>query len=96
MMDYDTPLYQHEREVWDENKCRRMSRRRRVNGQRMPFPGYIGSTFGEFRYNGGCERGGQWWQGERRPLPQIHADYQIVWVPTWGYRIKLRVAVTVK
>lgn len=94
MVDYSAPLYQNKPEVWDEKTCARKAKRRAKDGLGTPYPfkGYIGSTtsnqFGEIRYNGGCIRDGEWWQGENKPLPTIHEDYEIVHVPTWGYRIR--------
>lgn len=92
MVDYNAPLYQFPQEVWDEAKCAKLAKRR--HKQYAPFKGYLGSSasippaYGEIRYNGGCDHDGEWYQGENRPLPQIHEDYEIIVVPTWGWRIK--------
>lgn len=53
-----------------------------------PFRGYIGNHYGAVRYNGGCTRNGVWYQGEFFRLPIVHQDYEIIHVPTWGYRIR--------
>lgn len=94
MVSYTAPLYPTQPAVWDEATCRKKSRHwaRDGLGTRYPFPGYIGQDFGPIRYNGGCWRGGQWWPGEERPLPVIPATYEIVRVPTWGYRLRLKAA----
>jgi hypothetical protein len=39
------------------------------------------------RYNGGCIRNGEWYPGEEWQLPKLAAGFEIVVVPTWGYRI---------
>ena len=39
------------------------------------------------RYNGGTVIDGEWWQGEEWQLPLLAEGYEIVHVPTWGYRI---------
>lgn len=94
MVDYDAPLYQHKPEVWDEKTCAKKARHRHKDGMGTPYPflGYIGSHYGEVRYNGGCEREGQWWQGENRPLPIIPDTYEIIHKPTWGYVIRKKAA----
>ena len=97
-MNYEAPLYQNAPEVWDAQKCQRMANRRAKDGLGTPYPfkGYIGTgRYGSTRYNGGCIRAGQWWQGENNPLPTVHPDYEIVAVPTWGYHIKLKATATV-
>ena len=53
----------------------------------MGSPYSIPPAFGEIRYNGGCERDGEWWQGENRPLPKIAEGFEIVVVLSWGWRI---------
>jgi len=96
MVDYDAPLYQHPVEVWDEAKCAKLAKHTAKDGMGTPYPfkGYLGSSasipprFGPIRYNGGCVRDDKWYQGENRPLPEVHEDYEIVKVPTWGWRIK--------
>lgn len=91
MVDYNLPLYQHPAEVWDAKKCQQMARYRATDGMGTPYPflGYIGdSCYGDIRYNGGCERGGKWWQGEKHPLPVVAEGFEIIHVPTWGYRIR--------
>ena len=84
-------IYKIKPEVWDEKKCRRASRRTAKDGLGTPyhFKGYIGSLFGVIRYNGGCIREGEWYNGEDRPLPIVAEGYEIVHVPTWGWQIRL-------
>ena len=83
-------LYQHAPEVWDEQKCNLMSTRFAKDGigTAYPYPGHIGNNFGEIRYNGGCIRENKYWDGENIPLPIVSDGYEIVRVPSWGYRIK--------
>ncbi len=66
------------------------TRTRRARESKMHA--YIGNHFGTTRYNGGCVRAGQWWQGEHRPLPSIPAGYEIIDVPTWGKHIRKKAA----
>ena len=98
MVNYEAPLYQHPPETWDEAKCKKLCKRQYVDGYggKWPFKGYVsdyilgypGIYFGlVIHYNGGCIRDGEWWQGEERHLPIVPPEYEIVHVPTWGYRI---------
>lgn len=91
MTDYNAPLYQHPQEIWDETTCAKKARKK---SPYAPFKGYLGSfsaqppAYGKVRYNGGCIREGKWWQGEERPLPIVHENYEIVVIRSWGWRIK--------
>jgi hypothetical protein len=96
MTDYDAPLYQHPQEEWDAKTCEKLSKRVAKDGlgTKYPFKGYIYQgeighhIFGNtVRYNGGCIRDGQWWQGEEWPLPKLADGYKFVYVTTWGWRI---------
>lgn len=87
--------YEHPPEVWDEKKCKRLAKHVPVDafGTKAPFSGYLGSWsvyyggYGYQRYNGGCIRDGDWYEGEYRPLPTLAPGYKIVHVTSWGYRI---------
>jgi hypothetical protein len=82
--------YLHAAEIWDAAKCHKAARHiaRDGLGTPYPFPGYIGDSFyGTTRYNGGCIRNDQLYEGEIRPLPQVPVGYEIVRVRTWGWRI---------
>lgn len=97
MVDLSLPLFQIPAETWDEAKCVKMARRWAKDGlgTRYPFKGFIGpfvssvsmGAYGSERYNGGCVRNGQWWQGEHRPLPILPPGFKIVHRPSWGYQI---------
>ena len=83
--------YQHPQEVWNEARCRKEANHTAKDGFGTPYPfkGYIGfSQWGKTRYNGGCIRDDCWWEGEVRPLPKVTDGFEIIYVPTWGYRIK--------
>lgn len=90
MVDYNAPLFQHPQETWDAKKCEKLAKKKSSNA---PFKGYLGSSasippaFGEIRYNGGCIRNEEWYQGENRPLPLVADGYEIIFVSTWGWRI---------
>jgi hypothetical protein len=96
MVDYKVPLYQLPQETWDAAKCEKMAKHLAKDGLGTPYPfkGYIGGSssippaYGPIRYNGGCIREGQWYQGENRPLPKVADGYVIEWVTSWGYRIR--------
>lgn len=84
--------YYHEPEVWDKKTC---AEKARYKGD-YPFTGYIGSTTSGSRYNfygfanwnGGCSVDGKYYRkGEYFPLPHVADGYDIIKVPTWGYRI---------
>ena len=96
MVDYNAPLYQHPQQTWDAKKCEKLAKRRTTDGMGTPYPfkGYLHlGELGHYahgisvRYNGGCVRDGEWWQGEEWPLPKLAEGFEIVTVPTWGYRI---------
>jgi len=91
MVDYNAPLYQHAPEVWDEKTCAKKAKSvaKDGHGTQYPFKGKIGSHYGEKRFNGGCIRNGEWWQGENYPFPQIPDTYEIVPVQYWDcYQIR--------
>lgn len=85
-------FFKHPCETWDEKKCHRLSRRIAKDGlgTKYSFRGYIGGfgSYGTREYNGGCTREGEWYDGEIFPLPELPDGYEIVVVPTWGYRIQ--------
>jgi hypothetical protein len=56
-------------------------------GTKYPFRGYIGSHYGQIKYNGGCIRKDELYEGEIFPLPIIAEGFKIMRVFTWGYRI---------
>ncbi len=96
MVDYNAPLYQHPQETWDKAKCEKLAKYRHVDGYgtKQSRKGYLGSSasippaYGPIRYNGGCEREGQWYQGENRPLPKVHEDFEIVYILSWGWYLR--------
>lgn len=81
--------YQNTPQVWDAKKCNRMARRTARDGLGTPYPfkGYIGSHYGRVRYNGGCLRDGQLYDGEEFPLPIIADGFSIIRIRTWGWQI---------
>ena len=97
MVDYNLPLYQHPQETWDVKKCEKLVKRIARDGMGTPYhfkgyvyPGEIGFPYWAdiaVRYNGGTVIDGEWWQGEEWQLPKLPEGFEIVIVPTWGYRI---------
>lgn len=93
MVNYALPLYQNPQETWNEKKCKSLVNHlhRDGLGTAYPFRGYFhfGGHNNELvvHYNGGCEREGRWWQGEQWTLPKVADGYEIVHVPTWGWRL---------
>lgn len=90
MVDYNATLYRHPQETWDEAKCKKLAKRVATDGMgtKYPFKGYVGDmVFVAVRYNGGCVREGQWYQGEEWPMPILPSGYKIVQLPNWGFRI---------
>lgn len=97
MVDYNAPLYQHPQERWDAKKCERLVKRIAKDslGTKYPFPGYV--SYGELgghyvhgmsvRYNGGCIREDEWYQGEEWPMPLLPDGFKFVYVTSWGYRL---------
>lgn len=88
MVDYNAPLYQHPQEIWDEKKCKKAANYTAKDGlgTRYSFKGYYSHTI-EVRYNGGCIRNGEWYQGERKPLPKLAEGYAWYYRRTWGWQI---------
>jgi len=95
MVDYNAPLYQHPQETWDAKKCEKLANRTLKDGLGTPYPGkgyLLSSEIGHqhgliVRHNGGTVIDGKWWQGEEWQLPIVAEGYEIITVPTWGYRI---------
>lgn len=89
-----TKYYHYPQEVWDKEKCEKVAKRTWKN--LAPFKGYMGcsqthlSEFGTHRLNGGTVINGEWYPGIVKPLPVVHEDFEIVHVPTWGWRLKRR------
>lgn len=89
-------IYVHPQETWDEAKCDKAARYAPKDhwGNRPP-KGIISRSgsahvqYGEtLRFNGGCVRDGEWYEGERKPLPIIPDTYEIVTLSSWGLRIQ--------
>ena len=97
MVNYNLPLFENKPEVWDAKRCAKAAKHRAADGMgtKQNRKGYIGCTtspygYGIHRYNGGCIRNGEWYQGENNPLPIIDDAYEIFHVTTWGYYIRLK------
>lgn len=90
MVNPSLPLYQHPQEIWDEATCAKRARR-----GKGPEKGMIASSssvypqYGQHtRYNGGCIRNGEWYQGEAVPLPQIPDTFEFEQRLSWGTFIR--------
>lgn len=91
-------FYTHQQEIWDKAKCEKVAKHIEKDGLDTPYPfkGYIGCStvpiqyggYGRQKLNGGCVYNGVWYEGEERLLPQIDEEYEIVEIPSWGFRIK--------
>ena len=93
MVNYTLPLYQHKTPKWDAQKCAKMAKKIARDGLGTPYPfrGFLHAPTPlgwTVRYNDGCIRDGKWWQGETFHLPKVAKGFEIVNVPTWGFRIK--------
>ena len=80
-----------EPEVWDEKKCAKVAKKRGRDGYgtRHPYPGLVQASgavggYGKTKYNGGCVRDGDWWEGEDIPFPVIPKEYCYVYRSMWG------------
>ncbi|MHC4296493.1 MAG: hypothetical protein ACYS7Y_04270 [Planctomycetota bacterium] len=85
--------YTYPRETWDRPTCEKAARRVAKDGMgtKYPFRGYIGQCWGKHRYNGGFSGpDGDWYEGEIFLLPEVDPDFEIIKVPSWGYRIRLK------
>ena len=95
MVDYNAPLCQNLREMWEVKKCEKLCKHVHEDGlgTKYPFKGYVGHLIGgmngclKVRYNGGCIRNDEWYQGEEWQLPIIPPRFKIVMRPTWGWQI---------
>ena len=95
MINYDSPLFQHPQETWDNKKCAKVAKSNPKNAFGDAYgKGYIGSSasippaYGKIRYNGGCERNGEWWQGENRPFPKVAEGYEIISITGRGWFLR--------
>jgi len=81
----------HDAEVWDAKKCEKAAKHTAKDGYgtKYPFEGFIGGCerYGQRRYNGGCIRNDEHYDGEILPLPIVADGFQIIHQSTWGYRI---------
>jgi len=90
------PFFTFPQETWGVATCEKKAKHvhKDAFGSKLHFKGYLGSSasvppaFGKIRYNGGCVHDGKWYDGEIRPLPILAEGYEIVVVPTWGWRIR--------
>ena len=82
-------FFVHDPEIWDAKKCEKAAKHTAKDGlgTKYPFKGYIGNHYTKTRYNGGCIRNDEWYNGEIIPLPQIAEGFKIVYKSTWGYQI---------
>lgn len=65
--------------VWDEKKCQEETRR---------VYSILPSV--EKVYNGGCVHDGEWYDGERNPLPVIPSGWEWHYVVSWGWHVRKR------
>jgi len=82
--------YKNEREIWDEDECKRMTRRLAKDGMGTPYPerGMVPWVkCGVIRYNGGCTRQGEWYEAEEFFLPKLAEGFIWVYRPTWCWTI---------
>lgn len=87
--------YNYPAEIWDAATCERKAKHLAKDGMgtRYPFRGYIGSSasipaaYGVTRFNGGTVVNGEWYESTCRPLPILAKGFEIVVVPSWGWRI---------
>lgn len=85
--------YIHKQEKWTAEKCLKMSRRVFRDGLGTPggplgLISNTGSAYPQYgdkvRYNGGCVRDGQWYEGEEVPLPKIPKTFRFRHITSWG------------
>ena len=89
--------FKHPQETWDETECLKRSRKINkdglgtvggpkglINCHSAPYPRY-----GQIRrYNGGCIREGEWYNGEEVPFPIIPDTFHFVQHCSWGTAIE--------
>lgn len=86
----DSLIYVHPQETWNETECLKISK---ANGRdafgTKQRPGLIASSASPYvsygqtvRFNGGCERNGQWYEGEMKPLPIVPKGWIFKTIPT--------------
>ena len=88
--------YEHPTETWDKKYCEKQAKSAPEDpwGNRPP-KGIIAndsSPYCEYgqtvTYNGGCIHDGVWYNGETRPLPIIHEDFEFHYLTAWGLTIR--------
>ncbi len=82
-------IYKHKPARWDLKKCKRLVKRKRKDayGTEDHLQGFLSEEFGIKKYNGGCIREGKLYNGEYFPFPELADGFEIVYEPTWFYRI---------
>jgi len=92
--------YEYPQETWDEKTCEKWANYAPKDpwGNKPPkgLINNIGSHRAEYgqvhEYNGGCMREERWYDGEIRPLPLIHEDYEFFYLNSWGTTIRRKQA----
>lgn len=88
--------FTHPQETWDEKECAKRAKYAPADhwGNKPP-KGIIASDSSSYpqygqtkRYNGGCERNGEWFEAESVPLPIIPASYEFHHLLSWGRIIR--------
>lgn len=87
-------FYTHPQETWSAEHCAKLAKAKyrdtTLRGCVSPS-GVSHCRLGEsMRFNGGCERDGNWYPGEAIPLPSIPDSYEFYDVPSWGRFIRKR------
>lgn len=85
-------LFNHPQEVWDAQRCAKAAKHIFRDGMGTPggpkglvcVSGSSHPTYGTARYNGGCIRDGEWYEGEYTPFPIIPETYRFRHVSSWG------------
>lgn len=90
-------VFTYPRETWSIEQCNKKVRYTATDGMgtKYPFKGYIGSSasmptaYGLEKYNGGIVIGDEHYDATYREFPILPKGFEIVVVPSWGWRIVL-------
>lgn len=83
-------FYPLPRENWDAEKCRKMARKHHRDGlgTKCGHAGYDPVyRSGPIRYNGGCIRNGEHYQGDNYTLPALAPGFRWNHLVSWGWQI---------
>ena len=89
MKKHKTKLFRMYQPVWGEAECANRAAHvaKDAMGKPFPHPGSLKGPYGAVPHSNGTIVGGEWYKGTYHPLPKLAEGYEIIYLPTWGYRL---------